>query len=92
MTLQLSPGIHFQSLALGNENSSCTTKLLWKNTQEACGREINKSIPATPPSCQMLNSQQKQMIFSWLLSISPDAEQQIQSQEWSDGEREGMAY
>lgn len=50
MVLQLSPGIHFQSLALGNESSSHTTKLLWKNTQETRGRDINKSFPTTPHS------------------------------------------
>jgi len=48
MALQLSPGIHFQSLTLGNESSSHTTKLLWKNTQETRGRDINKSFPAIP--------------------------------------------
>lgn len=63
MALQSSPGIRWQSLALGNESSSHTTKLLWKNSQETRGRDINKSVPATPPSCQMLSSQQKQMIL-----------------------------
>lgn len=86
MALQLSPGIHFQSLALGNESSSHTTKLLWKNTQETRGRETNKSFPATPHSCQMPGSQQKQIIFRWLLSISPRVKSGCPS------ERGGMAH
>lgn len=59
MDLQLSSGIHFQLLALGNESLLHKAKLLWENTQETCGRDINRSILATPHWCQMLSSQQK---------------------------------
>lgn len=86
MDLQLSPGIHFQSLALGNESSLHRAKLLWENTQETCGRDINKSISATPHWCQMLSSQQKQIIFRLLLIICPQVKSLCPS------ERGGMAH
>lgn len=86
MALQLSPGIHLQSLALGNESSLHRAKLLWENTQETCGRDINKSISATPHWCQMLSSQQKQIIFRLLLIMCPQVKSLCPS------EREGVAH
>lgn len=83
--LQWSPGTRFQWLTLGNESSLHTTKLLWKNTQETSRRDINKSFSATHCSCQMLKNQQKQMIFRWLLSISPQVLIHFR-------DREGMAH
>lgn len=83
--LQWSPGIRFQWLALGNESLLHTTKLLWKNTQETSRRDIRKSFPATHCSCQILHNQQKQMIFRWLLSISPQVLIHFRN-------REGMAH
>lgn len=86
MDLQLSPGIHFQSLALGNESSLHRAKLLWENTQETCGTDINKSSSATPHWYQMLSSQQKQIIFRLLLIICPQVKSLCPS------ERGGMAH
>lgn len=93
MDLQLSPGIHFQSLALGSESSLHRAKLLWENTQETCGRDINKSISATPHWCQMLSSQQKQIIFRLLLIICPEVKSLCPSEReaWHTGRQQGDA-
>ena len=64
---------------------SCFGKILRKHVEEI----LTKAFQLSPHSCQMLSSQQKQMIFMWFLSISPQVKSGCPSERGGMAHREG---